>query len=275
MSALVLALRDKPAYPLDVSRLRPDLLGALSERQIGELPLWDGNTRYPLGDLFRISGKPASGALVLKDSCERLDGVGAEMNGGSLIAEGPVGDFLGRGLKSGEIRVEGACGDFACTAMGGGTVEVEGNAGDFLGAPLSGERVGMRGGTVIVRGGCGDRGGERQRRGLILVEGDAGAYCGCNMIAGTLVVLGRAGKAAGFGMRRGTVLLGREPLSIPSTFYQAGLCTMGFVDVLSGSLSHLDGPFGRLAERGNRVARSLGDRACAGQGEILVWAETS
>ena len=91
------------------------------------------------------------------------------------------------------------------------------------------------------------------------------------MIAGTLAVLGRSGQGTGFGMLRGTLLLGNPPDSIPATFSEAEPCTLGFLSLLARSLSQLDGPFGRLAERGNRVKRSLGDRACGGRGEILVW----
>jgi len=271
VNALRLTPREAPRYPLDLSGLRPDALAERSENEIAALPLWYGNERHTLGELFEVRGDPSDGTLVISDACASLCAVGADMTGGRLIVEGHAGDYLGRRLRGGEIRVEGSCGDFACAAMRGGHVEIRGNTGDFLGGALAGERVGMRGGTVIVRGHCGDRAGERQRRGLLLLEGDAGDYCACNMIAGTLAVLGRTGKAAGFGMRRGTLLLGSEPQAIPNTFVDNGPQTLAFLALLAGRLSHLDGPFGRLAERGNRVRRWLGDRACGGCGEVLTW----
>lgn len=274
MSGLTLTLREATPYALDMSQLRLDLVNEFSTKEIGSVPLWLGNESHALGELFAFSASPYQGSVVIRDAGDRLYGVGAEMNGGRLVVEGHGGDCLGRGLLSGEIRVEGSCGDYAGAAMHGGTIEIRGNAGDYLGAPLAGERVGIRGGSVLVRGNCGDRAGERQRGGLLLLENDAGDYCGCNMIAGTLVALGRSGNSAGFGMRRGTLLLGNETPSIPCTFNGNGPQTLGFLALLAASLEHLDGPFGRLSERGHRVDRWVGDRGCGGRGEILVWGES-
>lgn len=268
---LTLTLRESLPHGIDVSDLSPGRLAALSVTEIGALALRLGNETHPLGEIFAISGQPPGDTVVLRDTDPRVHGIGTRMDGGQLVVEGDAGDLLGGEMRQGEIRVEGSCGDLACAEMRGGNVDIRGSAGDRLGAALGGNRVGIRGGTVIVRGNCGDRVGERQRRGTILIEGNAGDFAGCNMIAGTLAVLGQAGRGTGFGMRRGTLLLGKAPQSIPCTFNENGTQSLGFLALLNASLRHLDGPFGRLAERGHQARRWLGDRSCGGLGEILVW----
>ena len=84
------------------------------------------------------------------------------------------------------------------------------------------------------------------------------------------MVLGEAGEEAGFGMRRGTLLLGRMPQSVSSGFRPNGQHSLSFLTLLDSALQDLEGPMGRLRVRGIRVHRSVGDRACGGQGEILV-----
>lgn len=269
MKPLTLTLRELPQQRLDLSALVPDKLKLLSLQQIALLPLWLGNRQYALADLFAIDGDN-TGRLAFKNTCDRLDGIGAGMQSGSIHVEGDAGAYLGQGMRGGEIQVGGRCGIFAGAEMHGGRIIIDGDAGDFAGAARDGERLGMRGGLILVRGSAGARLGDRQRRGVILVEGNVGAYCASRMIAGTIGVLGNAAEYAGCNMRRGTLLLRHLPQSLPATFNDNGEHDLHFLTLLLQSFRTLDSRFAGV-QPFTRVQRFVGDRACGGLGEILVW----
>lgn len=269
MSALTLTLRERPAQCLDLSALTPDKLQALSAAEVARLPLLLGNRACALSDMFAIGGDDP-GHLVIANACDRLDHIGAGMTSGILDVEGDAGHYLGRALRGGAIRVHGNCGAYAGAGMAGGRIEVSGTTGDFLGSAMVGDRVGMRGGVIVVGGRAGDRVGDRMRRGLILLGGGAGDDCASQMIAGTIVVLGELGCHTGAQMRRGTLLLERPPASLPATFNANGAHDLPFLALLLKSVQEIDGRFGALRQRGIRVQRWVGDRACGGLGEILV-----
>lgn len=159
--------------------------------------------------------------------------------------------------------------DYVGAGMKCGTLQVNGDVGDFLGSAPAGERVGMRGGLILVKGSAGERAADRQRRGVILIEGDVGYGCAARMIAGTLAVLGRVGDGLGIGMRRGTVLVRQFPV-LPATFNDEGCHDLSFLALLLASFRSLDSRFASLRNI-TQVRRWVGDRACGGQGEILLW----
>ncbi|HQR51980.1 MAG TPA: formylmethanofuran dehydrogenase subunit C [Burkholderiales bacterium] len=269
MSALTLTLKDAPRQRLDCSALTPTRLAGRTPAEIAAIELPCGNRRLRVDALFELTGEDVSN-LVFRNGCDKLDRIGEGMFDGSIEVDGDAGAYLGLGLRGGRIRVRGNCGAFAAAEMKRGLVHIQGNAGDFLGAPLPGDRQGMRGGTVIVQGNAGDRCGDRLRRGNILVEGNAGDYCASRMIAGTLSVLGTLGTYPGFAMRRGTLLLNAVPASLPATFGDCGTHDLHFLPLLTQSWRSLESRFARLESR-SRVRRLMGDLACDGKGEVLVW----
>ena len=151
-----------------------------------------------------------------------------------------------------------------------GLIHVRGNAGDFLAAALPGEQRGLQGGTVLVGGDAGDRVGDRMHRGMLLIEGDCGDYCGSRMGAGTIAVLGGVGASPGFAMRRGTLILHGAP-SLPPTFSDAGVHTLGFLRLMVRAWRDLPSRFASIAGDMVRVRRFVGDAGNGGRGEILVW----
>ncbi len=268
MSRLTLRLREPLSQRIDMSPFTPQGLAGKALNDIARIPLWLGNRQVDCGELFSINGSLADGILIQSES-DRLDRIGAGMNGGSVRVEGNAGAYLGCGMRQGSIEVSGDAGLAAACAMSGGSLSIGGNAGDFLGGAMTGERQGMRGGTVLVKGNAGDRAGDLLRRGTILIGGDCGDYCASRMVAGTLVVLGHTGIQTGLAMRRGTLIVTRHPKSIAAAFNENGTHQLSFLTLLTRNLRE-HAPFSALAERGNRVERWVGDLSCDGKGEILL-----
>ena len=170
-------------------------------------------------------------------------------------------------MSGGNLVVAGDCGPFAGSAMSGGRLEIGSDAGGFLAAPLEGEMEGMTGGLLIVRGNAGERAGDRLRRGTIVIEGSAGDFPGSRMIAGTLIVLKDCGTLPGYLMRRGTIILANPPELAP-TFADCGIHELAFTSVFSGLLRAESRAAARLL--GRPLARSAGDMAALGKGEMFV-----
>lgn len=269
MSRLMLALKQEPRQPADLSPLTPERLAGLDRDRIAALELDCGNDRLPVGDLFDLTGEDASD-LVLLNAGAKLQRIGAGMSRGRITVEGDAGAYAGLGMKGGEIEISGDAGAYAASAMRGGSLHVRGNAGDFLAAALPGESRGMAGGDVIVGGNAGDRVGERMRRGTVLIEGSAGSYCACRMIAGTIAVAGELGANPGYGMSRGTLLLRRMPSLLLPTFNDCGEHELGFLRLMLRAWTTLPSAFAYLPVHADRVRRFVGDIANGGQGEILV-----
>lgn len=269
MSALTLRLRQNPSQRLDMSPFTPRRLAGKTCHEIAHILLWLGNREIACGELFAIDGEVTEELIIQSDS-DRLDRIGAGLEGGVIRVEGDAGAYLGHGMRDGRIQVSGNAGVSAGCAMCGGELSIDGNAGDFLGGAVAGERRGMRGGTLMVKGNAGDRAGDLLRRGTILIGGDSGDYCASRMVAGTLVVLGRSGAQTGFAMRRGTLITTQEPASLPATFNHNGRHRLSFLTLLNNHLQDTT-TFPALRERGDRVRRWVGDLSCDGRGEILVW----
>ncbi len=271
MTPLTLELHNIPTQRLDLSALTPDRLAGMSAAEISLIPLWMGNRQHTVEDFFSITGEDAS-QLVLNNAMNRLDCIGADMTSGNITINGDAGVYLGQNMRGGKIHVNGDVAEYAGSGMFGGHIRIEGNAGDFLAAAIPGERKGMRGGAIVVMGNAGDRVGDHLRRGTILIEGNTGDYCGSRMSAGTIIVFGKAGNYVGFGMKRGTILLSNAPDIMLPTFNDAGYHDLGFLVLLLSSLKELDSRYAMNPAR-KRVQRHLGDLACNGKGEILVWSD--
>ena len=268
MSALTLTLKYQPAQRVDMSPLTCDKLKELSLEQIAALTLQNGKSKVRVAELFDISGDDSQN-IVIKNSFEKLDFIGKELNGGSISVEGDVGAYCGIGMKNGAITVNGNTGIFAACEMKKGFLTINGNVGDFLGGALPGNKMGMKGGTVLVKGNAGERVGDHLRRGVILIEGNAGDYCGSRMTAGTIAVMGNVGNHLGYAMRRGTLLLWNQP-KIPATFNDCGSHTLAFLPLLFASFKSLNSKFSEKSAAFNRVQRYGGDMAEMGRGEVLV-----
>ena len=268
MKALTLTLKTNPEQRIDMSPLACHLLKALTIDDIAALTLQTGKRKLRVDQLFTIEGSDSQ-QLIIKNSHEKLDFIGKDLDGGSISVEGDAGAYLAMGLKAGDIKVSGNAGLYAGCEMKKGYLEVSGNVGDFLGAALPGNKMGMKGGTILVKGNVGQRAGDHMRRGNILIEGNAGDYCGSRMTAGTIAVMGQTGRYLGYAMRRGTLLLWNQP-QLSASFNDCGAHTLAFLPILFASFRSLNSSFADVTKSFNRVQRYAGDMSEMGRGEVLV-----
>lgn len=271
MSALTLELINLPRRRIDMRSLTPHQLAKKTNKEIAALPLYHGNRKIQVGDLFKISGRDKSNLHILSDS-HKLDYIGAANTQGDITVEGMTGAYAGTEIKAGNLIIIGDAGDYAGAGLVKGNITIHGNAGDFLGAALVGERQGMRGGSIIVKGNAGDRVADRLRRGTIIIRGKCGDYCASRMIAGSVAVLGKAGNNAGYNMKRGSLLFKRKPASFPATFNTNGQIDLPFMRLFFQHLQQVDKDLPLLSKKIN-IHRYLGDIACGGLGEILIMRE--
>lgn len=220
-------LRPKFSFtvPIEAERIRPDSFAGKSINEIAKLPVYEGNTKKCLGDLFNIEGSPGSQAV---DTLIRLEGdlskvrrIGERMSAGKIVVKGDVSHFVGFSMKGGSIEIHGNAGLWLGGKMKGGEVVVLGDAGDFVGGSLRGELPGkgMSGGTIIVRGNAGAEVGRGMGGGTILVYGSVGELPGVDMRGGTVGVRGDCEGKPGARMAGGRVIIsGRVPSILPS-FY--------------------------------------------------------
>ena len=268
MSALTLTLKYQPQQRVDLSPLSCQLLQGKTLEQIAAIELQSGKLKLRVDNLFDLTGDDTQN-IVIKNSFNKLDFIGKELDGGSITVEGDAGAYLAMGMKTGSIKVTGNAGLYAGCEMKKGYLEIAGNVGDFLGGALPGNKMGMKGGTILVKGNAGDRVGDQLRRGTILIEGNAGDYCGSRMIAGTIAVMGQTGRFLGYAMRRGTLLLWKTP-QLSASFNDCGSHTLSFLPMLFKSFQTMNSKFADTTAAFNRVQRYAGDMSDMGRGEVLV-----
>lgn len=268
MSALTFECKKTLTQRVDLSPLSCHRISGLKAEEINAIELVSAKNRVRVDEFFNVSGNDSQN-VVFKNSSDKFDYVGRDMESGSVLIEGDAGAYLGQGLKGGSINLKGNAGIFAACEMQDGLIEINGNAGDFVGAALSGNKRGMQGGTVLIKGNAGERLGDQMRRGVILVEGNVGDYCGSRMIAGTIAVIGASGDYLGYSMNRGTLLLWQQP-RLSATFMDCGLHTSAFLPILFKSWRKYDGKFSDPDTEFHRIQRFGGDMAGLGMGEVLV-----
>ncbi len=270
MSGTRLSLRHTPALRVDLRGINPAVCTGLALAQIERLTLTHGNQVLALAELFDVSQADAGDDLVLVGDLSRVDRIGWQMATGTIVVDGPAGDYVGGGMSGGALRVRGHAGALAACEMAGGTLTIDGDAGDFCASTLPGSMDGMRGGSLIVKGNAGARFADRMRRGTALVFGNVGDFCASRLVAGTVAIGGAAGAHVGFGLRRGSVVLAGAAPEIAPTFVPALVDAAVFWQLLARDLARHGGPFAALPSR--RITRHLGDLAVGGQGELILVA---
>lgn len=263
MSGWTLKLKQAPALRVDLRGILPGL------EDIERVAVGHGNALVPLGEFFSATRRDDDG-LVFEGDLARVDRIGWQMERGTLIVDGDVGDYAGAGLRGGEVRIRGSARDLTACEMAGGLLEIGGSVGDFAASTLPGSMDGMRGGTLIVRGDAGMRFGDRMRRGSALLFGDAGDFLASRMVAGTIALAGRCGAHPAYGMRRGSIVFAGDAPADSPTFVPAGADAPVFWQLLARDLARHGGVFGTLPQR--RIRRRLGDLGAGGKGELITLA---
>ena len=216
---LTLEYRSETNVPVEVNGIVPNLVENLSLDAIRSLPIFHGNRKMQLSDLFTVSGDSSDKQIDWIGDCSGVHWIGAKMESGTIRVHGNAGRHVGSEMKFGEIIVNGDAGDWVGGEMQGGLIRVRGRAGHLIGAAYRGSRVGMKNGTILIDGSAGNEIGHTMRRGLLVVGGNIGDLAGFNMRAGTILVLGDSGIRHGAGMRRGTIgLLGTQQSELLPTF---------------------------------------------------------
>lgn len=269
MSGLTFKLRDGTSGRVDLSALVPHKLAGLTDRDIAQIVIGKTRDLVCVGDVFVLSGTSGD-TLTFVGTTAACDGLGSELESGTVIVDGDAGAYAGRTMKSGRLDIRGSVGDFLAAGLKGGLVTVKGAAGGFVGAVLTGEKNGMAGGTVVVEGDIGERAGDRMRRGTIITRGKTGASAGSRMLGGTIWAEGGLGPTPGPLLRRGT-LIAPTVARMTDTFADCGRHDLGILAIMN---KHFSATLGALAPKPlpKNVRRFAGDLATAGKGEILVTA---
>lgn len=267
MSGFRFKLRAAPQERLDLSKLVPGALAAMSAVDIQRMVVGIGKNRFTVADVFSVSGRPGE-TLVFEGGSDKFDYVGATHTGGTVIVEGDVGAYAGLGMRNGTLDIRGSAGPYLASGLSGGLLTVRKSAGDFVGGPMTGKRFGMMGGTVVVEGGVGANVGDRMRRGTIISRLRTGPRAGLRMMGGTIWSEGGFGDAPGMLMRRGT-LIGPSVERMLPTFADCGRHDLLMLRILSNYLSLALGSLAPKPLRGP-IQRFAGDMATIGKGEVLI-----
>jgi formylmethanofuran dehydrogenase subunit C len=269
MPGYVLSWKHEPPGIIDAGVLRPDVLGELPLEQLRQQPILAGRVRYPLAELFNITGE--SGETLTVPGSERFFHLGQGMKAGTLIVDGPAGDLAGMEMTGGTLMIAGPAGASLGASMLGGRILVRGDTGPETGGPSPNWTEGMTGGEIFVAGRAGPHCGLRMRAGLIATHA-VEDFAGYHMLAGTILVRQGPLHHAGVSLRRGT-LITLDPQAAASwlPYYQPD-CVYEpvFLKVLLGYLQRkgFDIPAGA---RHGRYQLYSGDRLVLGKGEILQY----
>jgi formylmethanofuran dehydrogenase subunit C len=219
----------KPKYkfnvPVESRYISPDSFAGKTLEEIGKLPVYEGNRKKVLGELFTFEGEtgktPAETHIIIEGDVEKLRRVGESMTDGKITVKGSIGHYVGFKMKGGNITIHGNVGLWLGGKMKNGTIEVFGNAGDCVGGSLRGEKPGkgMKKGTILIHGNAGAEVGRGMKGGAILIDGNVGPLPGVDMAGGSIGVKGDCEGKPGARMTGGrVVILGKVPDILPS-FY--------------------------------------------------------
>lgn len=262
---LTFTLREAPPVPLEAESISPDVVAGLSLEAVKALPVFLGNRRLRVDDLFEVDGEPGD-RLTIRGETLKVKWIGKGMTRGRIDVEGSVGMHLGSGMKGGEIHVAGDASDWIGAEMSGGLIRVKGNAGGQAGAAYRGGMAGMKGGTILIGGTAGLEVGMRMKRGTIAIGGRARDFAGLQMKGGTIVLRSGAEIRTGAWMVRGTII-SLAPLKLLPTFTYACDSNPTFLRLYAKHLND----FGFGIPLDGVYRRYNGDAAVPGKGEIYEW----
>ncbi|KXB04951.1 hypothetical protein AKJ48_00810 [candidate division MSBL1 archaeon SCGC-AAA261O19] len=269
---IILKPKSRFKTPVEAECISPDIFSKKSLEEIKNLPIYEGNEKKTLKDLFEVkeeSEDKDEKTITIQGDVKAVKQIGAEMSSGKIKIEGNAGMHLGREMKGGEIIVQGDADDWAGENMEGGLIRIKGNGCNFIGSTSWGKDVGMKGGIIVIEGNVGHEAGKRMRRGIIAVKGNTGSFAGNLMTGGTILSFGDFGERAGAGMDRGT-LVAFNPVELLPTFKYDSTYNPNFLRVLLRELGRYDLPI-----EGKHITgvyeRYSGDLAALGKGEILIW----
>ncbi|MFX1275562.1 MAG: formylmethanofuran dehydrogenase subunit C [Promethearchaeota archaeon] len=226
MADVKLKLKKVQVYPIEAESITPDNFAGKSADDIKKLPIFCGNEKLSIGDLFTVSGKAgeiADTKIIIDGDLSNVKRIGEKMTGGEIVINSDVGMHVGSLMKGGKILVNGNAGDWAGAMLKGGELEITGNAGNYVGAAYRGFWKGMENGVIKVKGNIGHEalswvsGSKPGKRFPTLICGGAGAFLGIHSHGGTIIVEGDCDRGVGADQVRGTVVVkGKVSKILPS-----------------------------------------------------------
>ena len=208
--------------PVEAQCITPDILAGKNPDEIAKLPVWEGNKKRSLAELFEIegesTGKPEDLSIHVNGDVHKVRRIGTCMSTGEIIVDRDIGTHLGEEMKGGKISVGGNADSWTGAMMNGGTIEIKGNVGDSVGSAFRGTVKGMGGGTIIIHGNAGNELGCFMKKGLIKVYGSTAQFAGIHMTDGTILVMGNSDGRAGAEMTGGKIIINGKIGEILPTF---------------------------------------------------------
>lgn len=216
---IVLTPIKKSQYPIIAQCISPDVFLEKTKEEIADLPIWIGNKKRQLSDLFKIEKTSDDiPSITINGDVEKVKRIGWGMTQGEIVVNGNVGMHLGKKMSGGKIVVKGNTEGWTGSEMKGGLIEIMGNAGDYLGSPYRGSTVGMRKGKIIVHGNVGSDAAVFMKSGVIKIYGNAGPFMGFRKTGGVIHVGKNAGKRLGACMTGGKIVVSGKLDTIMPTF---------------------------------------------------------
>lgn len=216
---VTLAPLKKFETPIMAACINPDLFEGKSVAEIAEFPIYEGNRKKKLGDLFKIEKDSAdSSSITINGDISKVKRIGVGMEKGEIVINGNSGMHLGEKMAGGKITVNGNATGWTGSAMKGGVIEIHGYGGDYLASPYRGTSVGMLGGEIIVDGKVGSDCACYMKGGIIKIKGSAGPFLGYHMIKGTVYVEKGCTTRAGASMTGGKIIVAGAIEEVMPTF---------------------------------------------------------
>lgn len=205
--------------PITAPSINPDVFEGKSVAEIAELPVYEGNRKEKLDNLFKIEENSAETPnITINGDVSKVKRVGMAMEKGEIIINGNAGMHLGEKMVGGKITVNGNAEGWIGSAMKGGVIEIHGDAGDYLASPYRGTSIGMRGGEIVVDGTVGSDSGCYMKGGVIKIKGGAGPFLGYHMKKGTIYVEKECKRRVGASMTGGKIIVNAFLEQVMPTF---------------------------------------------------------
>ena len=194
--------------PITAACINPDLFEGKSVAEIAKFPIYEGNRKKKLGDLFKIEADSGDTSIItVNGDVSKVKRIGMGMEKGEIVINGNSGMHLGEKMAGGKITVNGNAGGWTGSAIKSGTIEIHGDGSDYLASPYRGTDVGMLGGEIVVDGKVGSDCACYMKGGVIKIKGSAGPFLGYRMIKGTVYVEKDCKSRVGASMTGGKIIV--------------------------------------------------------------------
>jgi len=252
METVTITMKNPPALYLEADNVTPDKFAGKTAPQIAELHVHEGNTTYPIGKYFEVSGNAGATAadtrIIVKGDVKKVKYLGMKMSSGELAIEGSTDQYTGAWMTGGNILVKGNVEAFAALAMKGGELVIEGNAGNYLGAAYRGDWRGMSGGKILVKGNAGSDVGMYMLGGEIVINGNVDVHVMTHAEGGKVIIKGNAKSKLGGQLVDGTIIVfGSIDVMMPG-FKPAGIVDLE-VEGAKAKFAHYIGDTGERKKK--------------------------